>query len=212
MSELRPTKIVCVGRNYARHAKELGNVVPSEPLVFLKPPSALVPAGDPIVIPRGVTRVDYEGEIAVTVASRASRIREEDALAILGGVLPLNDVTARDLQRSDDQWTRAKGFDTFCPAGRPVPVEEVDLDALSVVTRVNGEDRQRGSVEEMVFSIPFLVSWISGIMTLEPGDLIATGTPEGVGPLEPGDEVEVELPGVGSVTNPVRAAEEMEPL
>lgn len=208
MPGLRPTKIVCVGRNYARHAEELGHVVPSEPLVFLKPPSALLDAGEPVVLPTGVGRVDYEGEIAVTVASRASRIREEDALAILGGVLPLNDVTARDLQRSDDQWTRAKGFDTFCPAGRPVPVEEVDLASLSVVTRVNGEERQRGSVDEMVFSIPFLVSWISGIMTLEPGDLIATGTPDGVGPLEPGDEVEVEVPGVGSVTNPVRAEEE----
>jgi len=199
----RPSKIVCVGRNYAAHAAELGNEVPREPLLFLKPPSALVGPGDPIVLPPGVGRVDHEGEIGVVVGRRATRVPEAEALDFVAGIVPLNDVTARELQRSDGQWSRAKGFDTFCPVGGLVALAEVDLPELSVVCRVNGEERQRGRASQMVFCIPFLVSYISRIMTLEPGDLLATGTPEGIGPLAPGDLVEVEIPGVGVLGNPV---------
>jgi 2-keto-4-pentenoate hydratase/2-oxohepta-3-ene-1,7-dioic acid hydratase in catechol pathway len=205
----RPSKIVCVGRNYVAHAAELGNEVPAEPLLFMKPPSALIGAGDAIVLPTGVGRVDYEGEIGVLVGRRASRVREDEALDYVEGILPVNDVTARELQRKDGQWTRAKGFDTFCPVGDLVPLHEVDLGSLSVVTRLNGEERQRGSAGQMVFSIPFLISYISRIMTLEPGDLVATGTPEGIAPLAPGDVVEVELVGLSSLVNPVVAAQEV---
>lgn len=197
-----------MGRNYRAHAAEMGNEPPPEPLVFLKPPSALVTDGGPIVLPPGVGRVDYEGEIALVVGRRARRVREADGWGHVGWVRPLNDVTARDLQRSDGQWTRAKGFDTFCPLGPPTPAGDVDPEALEVRTRVNGEERQRGRAALMVFPIPFLVSWISGIMTLEVGDVIATGTPEGVGPLTAGDVVEVELPGLGTLRSAVRAATE----
>lgn len=199
----RPSKIVCVGRNYVAHAAELGNEVPAEPLLFLKPPSALVQVGDPIVIPPHAGRVDFEGEVGVIMGRRASHVPQDDALDFVGGIVPVNDVTARELQRKDSQWSRAKGFDTFCPVGEMTPLLDVALDRLSVVTRVNGEERQRGSVSQMVFSIPFLISYVSRIMTLEPGDLLATGTPEGVGPLAPGDVVEVELPGLNTLTNPV---------
>lgn len=199
----RPSKIVCVGRNYAAHAAELGNEVPGEPLIFLKPSSSLIGPGEAIVIPSGVGRVDYEGEIGVVIGRRARKVPEAEALEYVGAIVPVNDVTARDLQKKDSQWSRAKGFDTFCPVGEPVPLSQVDLDGLAVVTRVNGEERQRAPVQQMVFSIPFLIQHISGIMTLEPGDLIATGTPEGIAPLSPGDRVEVELTGVGVVENPV---------
>lgn len=199
----RPSKIVCVGRNYAAHAAELGNEVPTEPLLFLKPPSALIQVGEPIVIPPDAGRVDYEGEIGVLMGRRASHVSESDALAFVEGILPVNDVTARELQRKDSQWSRAKGFDTFFPIGEIVPLLDVDMERLSVVTRVNGEERQRGSVSQMVFPIPFLISYVSRIMTLEPGDLLATGTPEGVGPLAHGDVVEVELSGLATLTNPV---------
>ena len=199
----RPSKIVCVGRNYVAHAAEMGNEVPTEPLLFLKPPSALIQVGEPIVLPPGVGRVDFEGEIGVLMGRRASQVSEGDALSFVEGVVPVNDVTARELQRKDNQWSRAKGFDTFCPIGEMVPLLDVAMDRLSVTTRVNGEERQRGSVSQMVFSIPFLISYVSRIMTLEPGDLLATGTPEGVGPLSHGDVVEVELSGLGTLTNPV---------
>jgi 2-keto-4-pentenoate hydratase/2-oxohepta-3-ene-1,7-dioic acid hydratase in catechol pathway len=198
-----PTKIVCVGRNYRKHAAEMGSEVPSAPLIFLKPPSALLYSGEAIQIPRGVGRVDFEGEIAVVIARRATAVEEVRAWEYVAGIAPLNDVTARDLQRSDDQWSRAKGFDTFCPVGETVALEETALQTLEVVTRVNGIERQRGSASDLVFSMPFLVSYVSEIMTLEPGDLVATGTPDGVGPLEPGDEVVVEIPGIGSVMNAV---------
>jgi 2-keto-4-pentenoate hydratase/2-oxohepta-3-ene-1,7-dioic acid hydratase in catechol pathway len=202
----RPSKIVCVGRNYVGHAAELGNVIPPEPLIFLKPPSALLADGDPILLPPESGQVEYEGEIGVIIGRRARRITEAEAWSHVGAVLPVNDVTARDLQRTDEQWTRAKGFDTFCPVGRPVPAEGLDPSELEVVTRVNGEVRQRGRARELAFSIPFLVAYVSRIMTLEPGDILSTGTPEGVGRLGEGDEVEIEIPGVGSVRNPVRAA------
>lgn len=203
MTILRPSKIVCVGRNYVAHAAELGNEVPAEPLIFLKPPSALIQGGEPIVIPPEAGRVDYEGEIGVLMGRRASRVPEEAALDYVAGILPLNDVTARELQKKDPQWTRAKGFDTFCPVGEPVSLGEVDLAGLQVVTRVNGVEKQRGAVTQMVFSIPFLIAYLSRIMTLEPGDLLATGTPEGIGPLSPGDVVEVELEGLSTLSNPV---------
>jgi len=204
----RPSKIVCVGRNYAAHAAELGNEVPSEPLIFLKPPSSLIQDGEPIVLPPGVGEVHYEGEIGVLIGREASWVEEASALDYVEAIVPVNDVTARTLQRKDSQWSRAKGFDTFCPVGEPKALGDGEMDSLSLVTRVNGEERQRGRSAQMVFSIPFLISYISRIMTLEPGDLLATGTPEGVGPLSEGDLVEVELSGLNVLRNPVVAREE----
>jgi 2-keto-4-pentenoate hydratase/2-oxohepta-3-ene-1,7-dioic acid hydratase in catechol pathway len=199
----RPGKIVCVGRNYREHAKELGNEVPKEPLIFLKPPSSVVWENDPIRLPAASSKVEFEGEVGVVVGKTLSWVSESDAARGIRGIIAVNDVTARDLQKSDGQWTRAKGFDTFCPLGEESS-KLPDLDSLSVVTRVNGVERQRGKSSEMVFSIPSLLAYISRIMTLEPGDLVATGTPAGVGPLNPGDVVEVEIPGVSRVTNPVQ--------
>ncbi len=201
-----PTKIVCVGRNYVRHAEELGNTVPEAPLLFLKPPSAVIASGEAIVRPPESSQVEHEGEIAVVIGERCRRVAEEDALGHVAGVAALNDVTARDLQRKDGQWSRAKGFDTFCPVGPSISAsaEGVDWDALEVICTVNGEVRQRGRAGDMAFPIPFLVSYISGIMTLEPGDIIATGTPEGVGPLEAGAEVVVEVTAGGEVLSAVR--------
>ena len=199
----RPGKIVCVGRNYREHAKELGNEVPKEPLLFLKPPSSIVWAGEAIHLPPASSRVEHEGEIGVVVGRTLTGVSEDDAAHGIRSIVAVNDVTARDLQKSDGQWTRAKGFDTFCPLGEESS-ELPDLDSLTVVTRVNGVERQRGKSSEMVFSIPSLLAYISRIMTLEPGDLVATGTPSGVGPLVSGDVVEVEIPGVSRVTNPVQ--------
>jgi 2-keto-4-pentenoate hydratase/2-oxohepta-3-ene-1,7-dioic acid hydratase in catechol pathway len=203
----RPGKIVCVGRNYAAHARELGNEVPERPLLFLKPPSAVIGDGAAIVLPPESERVEHEAEIAVIIGRRARHVSEAEALAVVAGYAALNDVTARDLQRSDGQWTRAKGFDTFCPLGPMAAAAAVDWRELEVVCRVNGGERQRGRTAAMAFSIPMLVAYISRIMTLEPGDVVATGTPEGVGPLVAGDEVEVEVVGVSRVRNRVRAAE-----
>jgi 2-keto-4-pentenoate hydratase/2-oxohepta-3-ene-1,7-dioic acid hydratase in catechol pathway len=201
-----PSKIICVGRNYIDHAKELGNEVPAAPVLFMKPPSSVVHDGAAIVIPRASQRVEYEGEIGVVIGDRARNVEERRARAFVRGVVALNDVTARDLQKVDGQWTRAKGFDTFCPLGHEGAVPE-DLQTLTIITRVNGVERQRGTAGDMVFGIPRLISYISGIMTLLPGDVIATGTPAGVGPLAPGDVVEIEIPGVSRVSNPVRAEE-----
>ena len=201
-----PSKIVCVGRNYVEHARELGNEMPERPLLFFKPPSAIVADGQPIVLPPESSRVEHEGEIAVVIGRRGRHVAAEDAWDHVAGIAPLNDVTARDLQKTDGQWARAKGFDTFCPMGAVVPIDRIDRDTLEVVCRVNGEERQRGRVSEMAFDIPRLIEYISAIMTLEPGDVIATGTPAGVSPLAPGDVVEVEIPGVGTVRNPVEAA------
>jgi 2-keto-4-pentenoate hydratase/2-oxohepta-3-ene-1,7-dioic acid hydratase in catechol pathway len=199
----RPGKIVCVGRNYREHAKELGNEVPQEPLIFLKPPSSVVWNSEAILLPGASSRVEYEGEIGVVIGKAMTRVSESDAARGIRGIVAVNDVTARDLQKTDSQWTRAKGFDTFCPLGEESS-KLPDLGSLSVVTRVNGVERQRGNSSEMVFSIPSLLAYISRIMTLEPGDLVVTGTPSGVGPLVPGDVVEVEIPGVSRVTNPVQ--------
>jgi len=200
---MRPSKIVCIGRNYVDHAKELGNDVPKEPLFFLKPPSSLIGDGDPIVLPPQSQQVEFEGEIAIVIGSALRNASEREAVAGVAGVVALNDVTARDLQRKDSQWTRAKGFDTFCAVGTP-SLGRFDFGALEIVTRVNGVERQRARGSDMVFAVPFLLSYVSQVMTLEPGDLVATGTPAGVGPLAPGDVVEVEIVGVSSVRNPVR--------
>jgi 2-keto-4-pentenoate hydratase/2-oxohepta-3-ene-1,7-dioic acid hydratase in catechol pathway len=201
---MRLSKIVCVGRNYLEHAKELGNTVPKEPLIFLKPPSSLIGDGQPIQLPAMSNQVEFEGEIGVIIGDQLKNADEKRARAAIMAIAAVNDVTARDLQKSDSQWTRAKGFDTFCPVGMPADAPS-DLTTLEVVTRVNGTERQRGKASDMAFSIPFLLSYISRIMTLEPGDLVCTGTPAGVGTLQPGDEVEVEVLGVSRVRNPVVA-------
>jgi 2-keto-4-pentenoate hydratase/2-oxohepta-3-ene-1,7-dioic acid hydratase in catechol pathway len=202
---MRPGKIVCVGRNYIEHAKELGNPMPSEPLIFLKPPSSIIAGGETIVLPPESRQVEFEGEIGIMIGATLRHASEDEARRAIRGIVAVNDVTARDLQKSDPQWTRAKGFDTFCPIG-PESAAPSDLSTLAVVTRVNGEERQRATAAEMAFSITFLLSYISRIMTLEPGDLVATGTPAGVAPLKPGDEVEIEVLGLSSVRNPVAAA------
>jgi 2-keto-4-pentenoate hydratase/2-oxohepta-3-ene-1,7-dioic acid hydratase in catechol pathway len=197
-----PSKIVCVGRNYAAHAKELGNDVPAEPLIFLKPPSSLIPDGASIRLPRVSKQVEYEGEIGVVIGARLYKADAGQARRAIAGIVAANDVTARDLQRSDSQWTRAKGFDTFCAVGSVGKVP-ADLASLTVTTRVNGAVRQQGRASDMVFDIPALIAYISGVMTLEANDLILTGTPDGVGTLAPGDVVEVEIAGVSRVSNPV---------
>jgi 2-keto-4-pentenoate hydratase/2-oxohepta-3-ene-1,7-dioic acid hydratase in catechol pathway len=198
----RPTKIVCVGRNYRDHAKEMGNDVPAEPLIFLKPPSSVIGNGEPIVLPPQSSQVEHEGEIGVVIGRTLRRVSSEEARNAVASVVAVNDVTARDLQRSDSQWTRAKGFDTFCPMGEPAKAP-ADLATLTVVTRVNGVERQRGTAADMVFSIPDVLAYVSHIMTLEPGDLVLTGSPAGVGKLSAGDEVEVEVLGLSRVRNPV---------
>lgn len=199
-----PTKIVCVGRNYVEHAKEMGVDVPAEPTIFLKPPSSLIAAGDSIVYPRLTQRLDYEGEIGVVMGRRARNVKSADAGDYILGYTPVNDVTARDLQRKDNQWTRGKGFDTFCPVGPYiVPLDEVNPDTLRVRTFVDGEKRQDAVITEMIFSVNDIIAYISAFMTLEPGDLIATGTPAGVGPLQPGSQVRVEIEGVAALENTV---------
>ena len=191
-----------MGRNYRDHAKELGNDVPKEPLLFLKPPSSVIRNGVSIVLPPQSAQVEYEGEIGIVIGARLTQVDAEHAARAIRGVCALNDVTARDLQKTDGQWTRAKGFDTFCAIG-PEVAPPADITNVTVVTRVNGEEKQRGAASDMVFSIPSLLSYISNVMTLEPGDVVATGTPAGVGRLSPGDEVEVELLGLSRVRNPV---------
>jgi 2-keto-4-pentenoate hydratase/2-oxohepta-3-ene-1,7-dioic acid hydratase in catechol pathway len=196
-----PSKIVCVGRNYRDHASELGNEVPAEPLLFFKPPSSLLPPGGVIRLPAASSRVDFEGELALVIARRVRNLREEEWRTAIRGYTLANDVTARDLQKKDGQWTRAKGFDTFCPVG-PIVSDEVDpVAGLTLETRVNGEVRQHGSTLDFIFSIPKLLAYITAAMTLEPGDLVLTGTPAGVGPLKDGDRVEVSIPGLGVLAN-----------
>ena len=197
-----PSKIICVGRNYRDHAKELGNEVPAEPLLFFKPPSSLLKPSGVVRMPAASERVDFEGELALVIGKRVSKLGSDaDWRSVVRGYTIANDVTARDLQKKDGQWTRAKGFDTFCPVG-PVVSDEVDPEAgLTVETRVNGELRQHGSTLDFIFSIPALLSYISAAITLEPGDLILTGTPAGVGPLKAGDVVEVSIPGLGVLAN-----------
>jgi 2-keto-4-pentenoate hydratase/2-oxohepta-3-ene-1,7-dioic acid hydratase in catechol pathway len=195
---VRPTKILCIGRNYAAHARELGHDVPSEPLLFLKPPSALLgPAGE-VRLPPESARVEHEAELAVVIGRRAKNVSDGDALAHVFGYSCACDVTARDLQRKDVQFTRSKGFDTFCPIG-PWIETELDPGALAVRCRVNAATRQDGTTANMIFDVTTLVSYASRMMTLEPGDVILTGTPEGVGPLVAGDAVEIEVSGIGTL-------------
>jgi 2-keto-4-pentenoate hydratase/2-oxohepta-3-ene-1,7-dioic acid hydratase in catechol pathway len=205
LAPVDPGKIVCVGRNYAAHAAELGNEVPKEPLIFLKPPSAIIGPGEPIVLTLQSQKVEHEGELALIVGRRCSHLKDsDDARSYLLGYGCLNDVTARDLQKSDVQFTRAKGFDTFCPVGPHIETELDPTDVL-VETHVNGARRQSASTALMAYPVAFLVRWISRVMTLFPGDLIATGTPAGVGPLVAGDVVEVSVSGIGVLRNPVQA-------
>jgi 2-keto-4-pentenoate hydratase/2-oxohepta-3-ene-1,7-dioic acid hydratase in catechol pathway len=206
LAPVTPSKIVCVGRNYHEHAAELGNTVPVEPLLFLKAPSALLAPAGTIKIPAASTRVDFEGELAVVIGKRCSKITaEEDVRQYIRGYTVVNDVTARDLQKSDGQWSRAKGFDTFCPVG-PLVSDEVDPDrGIWVETRLNGELKQRGSTRDLIFPIAFLLRYITAAMTLLPGDLIPTGTPAGVAPMLPGDRVEVTVEGIGTLANIVAA-------
>ncbi|HXA42451.1 MAG TPA: fumarylacetoacetate hydrolase family protein [Candidatus Solibacter sp.] len=202
MLAIRPSKIVAVGRNYIAHAKELGHQVPTQPLIFLKPSSAIVGDGDDVVYPNASARVDHEAELAVVIGRRCSAVSEAEAMDYVRGYTCANDVTARDLQEADDQWTRAKGFDTFCPLG-PEIVDGIDPSRLAVVARVNGEERQRGNTADMLFTVPALVAYISAVMTLEPEDVILTGTPPGVGPVQRGDVMEVEVEGIGILRNRV---------
>jgi 2-keto-4-pentenoate hydratase/2-oxohepta-3-ene-1,7-dioic acid hydratase in catechol pathway len=199
-----PSKILGVGLNYRAHAREMNKPLPDEPLMFLKPPSALLPPGGPIVRPAGYARVDFEGELAVVIGRRARHIAARDAFDHVFGYTILDDVTVRDLQKKDVQYTRAKGFDSFCPVG-PAIATGLDPSALRLRTRVNGELRQDSSTADLIFSVAELVAFASRVMTLEPGDLITTGTPPGVGNLEPGDVVEIEIEGIGTLRNPVVA-------
>jgi 2-keto-4-pentenoate hydratase/2-oxohepta-3-ene-1,7-dioic acid hydratase in catechol pathway len=200
---VRPSKILCIGRNYAAHARELGHDVPSEPLLFLKPPSALLGPGGDVRLPPESARVEHEAELAVVVGRRAKNVAPGDAFAHVFGYSCACDVTARDLQRKDVQFTRSKGFDTFCPIG-PWIETELDPSAVAVRCRVNGATRQDGTTAHMIFDVPTLVSYASRMMTLEPGDVILTGTPEGVGPLVNGDVLAVEVSGVGTLSLRVR--------
>jgi 2-keto-4-pentenoate hydratase/2-oxohepta-3-ene-1,7-dioic acid hydratase in catechol pathway len=200
-----PSKVVCQGRNYREHALELKNPVPTEPMIFMKPPSSIIGPEEPILIPAISKRVDYEGEIAAVIGRRCSGLRDADEVApYVLGYTCLNDVTARDLQMSEKHFTRAKGFDTFCPLG-PLIETEFDLASATVATFLNGERRQFGRTSEMIFSVDAIIRWVSRIMTLAPGDVVATGTPAGVGPLAAGDLVEVEVSGIGRLRNPVAA-------
>jgi 2-keto-4-pentenoate hydratase/2-oxohepta-3-ene-1,7-dioic acid hydratase in catechol pathway len=195
-------KIIGVGTNYRAHAVEMGKPIPDEPVLFFKPHTALLSDGAPIVRPRGWQRVDFEGELGVVIGKRCRRVGERDALSVVEGYTIVNDVTVRDLQKKDGQFTRAKGFDTFCPVG-PRIVPGLDPAKLRVVTRQNGQVRQDSPVSDLIFGVAKLIEVISRVMTLEPGDLISTGTPSGVGPITPGDVIEIEIEGIGILRNPV---------
>lgn len=195
---VRPSKIVCIGRNYAAHAKELGNEVPKEPLLFIKPPSSIVGPGGAIVLPKESERVEHEAELGVVIGQRVRRVAREQALAAVYGYTCVCDVTARDLQKKDVQFTRAKGFDTFCPVG-PWIETELDPSDLSVKCIIDGVEKQHGRTSQMIFDVPTLIAYVSSVMTLEPGDLLVTGTPEGVGPLAAGNHVIVAVEGIGEL-------------
>jgi 2-keto-4-pentenoate hydratase/2-oxohepta-3-ene-1,7-dioic acid hydratase in catechol pathway len=202
-----PSKIVCVGRNYRDHAAELGNEVPKEPLLFLKPPSSLLATGGVIRYPELSKRVDFEGELGIVIGRRARNIQlDEDVRAYIRGYTIVNDVTARDLQKSDGQWTRGKGFNTFCPVG-PIVTDEIDAvsGGIDLETHLNGVSKQTGNTRDFIFGIPELLRYITAFLTLEPGDLIPTGTPAGVGPMQPGDSVKVTIKGIGALVNSVEA-------
>lgn len=201
--DFKPSKIVCVGRNYADHAAELGNTVPTEPLLFLKAPSALIANGDAIVIPPQSVQVEHEGELAVVISMTCKGLADDaDVSPYVLGYTCLNDVTARDIQRKDVQFTRGKSFDTFCPIGPHIETE-LDVTDISVICRVNGEIKQQGRTSQMVFPVDHLIRYISNMMTLNAGDVIATGTPSGVSKMDPGDVCEVEIEGIGTLSNPI---------
>jgi 2-keto-4-pentenoate hydratase/2-oxohepta-3-ene-1,7-dioic acid hydratase in catechol pathway len=199
-----PSKIVCVGRNYVEHARELGNEVPKVPLIFMKPPSSIIANGGTIILPPQSAQVEHEAELVVVIGKRGRNVTTEDARKYIFGYTVGNDVTARDLQKADGLWTRAKGFDTFCPFGPWIDTEFDPADAV-ITCRVNGQMRQMASTRDMVFNVGVLIAYVSSVMTLEPGDLIFTGTPAGVGELKNGDKVEVEIEGLGSLSNPVKS-------
>ena len=202
-SDFAPSKIVCVGRNYADHAAELGNEVPKEPLLFLKAPSALIKNGDTIILPSQSNQVEHEGELAIVISQTCKGLADvDDVSRYILGFTCLNDVTARDLQKKDGQFTRAKSFDTFCPIGPQIETE-LDWTDIAVATRVNDGVRQNGRTSQMVFPVDFLIRYISNMMTLNPGDVIATGTPSGVSRMQSGDVCEVEIDGIGTLRNPV---------
>ena len=203
--DLVPSKIIGIGQNYRAHAIEMGKGLPEEPLMFLKPRSAMIADGAAIARPGGFERVDYEGELGVVIGTRAARVSKQDALKIVLGYTCVNDVTVRDLQKKDGQWARAKGFDSFCPIG-PRIVPGLDPRNLRITTRVNGHVRQDSSTSDLIFDVATLISFCSQYMTLEPGDVISTGTPAGVGNLSPGDVCEVEIEGIGVLRNPVVGA------
>ena len=198
-----PTKVVAVGKNYAEHAEEMGSDVPESPIIFMKPATAVIGPGVPVVYPPDSENVHHEAELAVVIAAVARNVKAEDVQSVILGYTAANDVTARDLQRKDGQWTRGKGFDTFCPLGPAIETELDPLVGLSVECRVNGEIRQSGSTADMVFGVAELIEFITRVMTLLPGDVVLTGTPSGVGPVVPGDRMEVEIEGIGVLFNPV---------
>jgi 2-keto-4-pentenoate hydratase/2-oxohepta-3-ene-1,7-dioic acid hydratase in catechol pathway len=199
-----PRTIVCVGRNYVEHAAEFGNPVPEQPLLFLKPAAAVTAPGDPIVYPALSRRVDPEAELAVVIGRPAHRVAARDAFGVIGGYLCGNDVTARDIQKADGQWTRGKGFQTFCPLG-PWVETSYDPSDVRVTCTVNGDRRQDGRTKDLIFDIPFLIEYITRFTRLDRGDVVMTGTPEGVGPVQVGDEITVEVEGLGALANPVVA-------
>ena len=203
LSPVLPTKVVCVGKNYVDHAEELDSDVPEEPLIFIKPATAVVGQNASVVYPEQSTNVHHEAELAVVISRVARNVRAEDASQYIFGYTAANDVTARDLQAKDGQWTRAKGFDTFCPLGPAIETELDPLERLAVICKVNGEVRQAGFTSDMVFGVAEILEYVTSVMTLLPGDVILTGTPSGVGPVEPGDVMEVEIDGIGTLVNRV---------
>jgi 2-keto-4-pentenoate hydratase/2-oxohepta-3-ene-1,7-dioic acid hydratase in catechol pathway len=208
LAPARPSKMLCIGLNYRDHAAEMKLPLPDEPVLFLKPPTALAGPGDPILYPKGVGRVDHEAELAIVIRRRCRNVPVAKADAAVLGYACFNDVTARDLQAKDGQWTRAKGFDTFAVLGPWIETAPGDPNRLAVACRLNGAVRQKSNTDQLAFNCQYLVSWASRIMTLEPGDVIATGTPPGVGPMRVGDTVEVEIEGIGTLANTVAAEHE----
>jgi 2-keto-4-pentenoate hydratase/2-oxohepta-3-ene-1,7-dioic acid hydratase in catechol pathway len=208
LAPARPSKMLCLGLNYRDHAKEMGQPFPDEPVLFMKPTSALCGPGHPIVYPRMAGRLDYEAELGIVIRRRCRSVAPADTAKFILGYTCFNDVTARDLQAKDGQWVRAKGFDTFGVVGPWIETEPGDPNALGVECRLNGQVKQKSNTDQCIFNCPFVVSWLSRIMTLEPGDVIATGTPSGIGPMNPGDTVQVTIDGIGTLENQVVAEPE----
>ena len=204
--DVKPTKVIALGLNYRDHAEEFKMPIPEEPIIFMKPSTAVIRDGDPILYPRGATRVDYEAELAIVIGKQARNVPAERASEFIRGFACLNDVTERHIQGRDGQWTRAKGFDTFCPIG-PVITDEIDPGAVEIRAYLNGEMKQNSNTKNLIFGIPRIIEFVTSVMTLLPGDVIATGTPSGVGPMLPGDEIAIEIAGIGRLRNVVSASE-----